>query len=167
MSEQRFHGIYPGKVENNIDPLNMGRIQVSVADVGGAAVLSWALPCLPVAGRNMGMFTVPPVGAGVWVQFARGDTDYPIWLGGFYANGEAPALSRNVPPGISGITLQTTGGNGLVISDTPGGGILIRTAGGAKIEVTDAGITIATGQGAELSLRGMTVDVNNGALTVR
>lgn len=167
MSDKRFHGIYPGKVENNIDPLNMSRIQVAVADVGGSSVLSWALPCLPVTGRNMGMFTVPPVGAGVWVQFARGDTDYPVWLGGYYANGEAPALSRNVPPGISGITLQTTGNNGLVISDTPGGGILIQTAGGAKISVTDTGITISTGQGATLSLQGNTVDVNSGALTVR
>lgn len=167
MSDQRFLGIYPGRVENNVDPLNMSRIQVSVADVGGNAVLSWALPCLPVTGRNMGMFTVPPIGAGVWVQFARGDADYPVWLGGYYANGEAPSMSRNVPPGISGITLQTVGNNGLVISDTPGGGILIRTAGGAKIEVTDAGITIATGQGAELTLRGPTVDINNGALTIR
>lgn len=167
MSDQRFLGIYPGRVENNIDPLNMSRIQVSVADVGGNAVLSWALPCLPVTGRNMGMFTVPPVGAGVWVQFARGDADYPIWLGGYYANGEAPALSRNVPPGISGITLQTVGGSGLVISDTPGGGILIRTAAGAKIEVTDAGITIANGQGAQITLRGPIVDINNSALTIR
>lgn len=167
MSDQRFLGMYPGRVENNIDPLNMSRIQVSVADVGGNAVLSWALPCLPVTGRNMGMFTVPPVGAGVWVQFARGDADYPIWLGGYYANGEAPTLARNVPPGISGITLQTVGGHGLVISDTPGGGILIRTAGGARIEVTDAGITIANSQGAELTLLGPTVDINNGALTIR
>ena len=161
------HGIYPGRVENNIDPLNMGRIQVSVADVGGRAVSSWALPCLPVAGNNMGMFTVPPVGAGVWVQFARGDTDYPIWLGAYYAQGQAPALSRNVPPGISGITLQTTGGNGLVISDAPGGGILIKTISGAFIEVTQTGITIDNGTGARIELSGITVDVNRGALTVR
>ena len=115
----------------------------------------------------MGMFTVPPMGSGVWVEFVRGDTDYPVWLGGYYTNGEAPSLSRNVPPGISGITLQTAGSNGLVISDAPGGGILIQTAGGAKISVTDSGIMISTGQGATLSLRGSTVDVNNGALTVR
>jgi uncharacterized protein involved in type VI secretion and phage assembly len=166
MSDKRFHGIYPGRVENNIDPLNMSRIQVSVADVGGASILSWALPCLPVTGNNMGMFTVPPVGSAVWVQFARGDADYPVWLGGYYANGEAPALSRRVPPGISGITLQTLGSNGLVISDAPGGGILIQTAGGAKVEVTDAGITISTGQGATLKLTGATVDINNGALAI-
>ena len=167
MSRGPFHGIYPGKVENNIDPLNMGRIMVAVADVGGSSVLSWAMPCLPVTGNNMGMFTVPPVGSGVWVEFVRGDADYPVWLGGYYASGEAPALSRNVPPGLSGITLQTAGNNGLVISDAPGGGILIQTAGGAKISVTDSGITISSGQGATLSLQGNTVDVNSGALTVR
>jgi uncharacterized protein involved in type VI secretion and phage assembly len=166
MNDRRFHGIYPGRVENNIDPLNMSRIQVSVADVGGASISSWALPCLPVTGNNMGMFTVPPIGSAVWVQFARGDADYPVWLGGYYANGEAPALSRRVPPGISGITLQTLGSNGLVISDAPGGGILIQTAGGAKVEVTDAGITISTGQGATLKLTGATVDINNGALAI-
>jgi uncharacterized protein involved in type VI secretion and phage assembly len=166
MNDKRFHGIYPGRVENNIDPLNMSRIQVSVADVGGAAISSWALPCLPVTGNNMGMFTVPPIGSAVWVQFARGDADYPVWLGGYYANGEAPALSRRVPPGMSGITLQTLGSNGLVISDAPGGGILIQTAGGAKVEVTDAGITISTGQGATLKLTGATVDINNGALAI-
>lgn len=167
MSAKLFHGIYPGKVENNIDPLNMARIMVSVADVGGSAQLSWAMPCLPVTGRGMGMFTVPPVGAAVWVMFVRGDADYPVWVGGFYANGDAPPLARQIPPSLDGITLQTTTGHGLRISDAPGGGILIQTAGGAKVEVTDAGITISTGKGAELTLRGNTVDVNNGALTVR
>jgi uncharacterized protein involved in type VI secretion and phage assembly len=167
MSDKRFHGIYPGRVENNIDPLNMARIQVSVADVGGSSISSWALPCLPVTGTDMGMFTVPPIGSAVWVQFARGDADYPVWLGGYYANGEQPALARRVPPGINGITLQTRGHNGLVISDAPGGGILIQTAGGAKVEVTDSGITISTGQGATLSLTGNSVDINNGALTIR
>jgi len=167
MSDKRFHGIYPGRVENNIDPLNMARIQVSVADVGGGSISSWALPCLPVTGMDMGMFTVPPIGSAVWVQFARGDADYPVWLGGYYANGEQPTLARRVPPGINGITLQTRAHNGLVISDAPGGGILIQTAGGAKVEVTDSGITISTGQGATLSLTGNSVDINNGALTIR
>ncbi|HEU5137478.1 MAG TPA: phage baseplate assembly protein V [Steroidobacteraceae bacterium] len=167
MSNKQYVGMYPGRVMNNIDPLNMSRIQVSVADVGGNQILSWALPCLPVAGNNMGMFTVPPIGSGVWVQFARGDIDYPIWLGGYFANGEAPALSRNVPPGISGITLQTQGGNGLVISDAPGGGVLIKTLSGAFIEISQTGITIDNGSGARIEMTGNTVDVNGGALTVR
>ena len=64
-----------------------------------------------------------------------------MWLGGYYANGEAPALSRQVPPGVSGVTLQTQLGNGLVISDAPDGGILIKTASGAFIHVSETGIT--------------------------
>ena len=80
MNARLFEGIYPGRVENNIDPLNMARIMVSVADVGGNAPLTWAMPCLPVSGRGMGMFTVPPVGSAVWVMFVRGDSDYPVWL---------------------------------------------------------------------------------------
>ena len=30
------------------------------------------MPCVPVAGINMGVFTVPPIGAGVWMEFERG-----------------------------------------------------------------------------------------------
>jgi hypothetical protein len=74
-------------------------------------------------------------------------------------------LSKKVPHGVSGITLQTTLGNGLVISDAPGGGILIQTAGGAKVEISDLGITIAA-QGAEIKLSGGTVSINNNALTI-
>jgi uncharacterized protein involved in type VI secretion and phage assembly len=166
MSDKRYHGIYPARVENNIDPLNMARIQVSVADVGGNLISSWALPCLPVTGNNMGMFTVPPIGSGVWVQFARGDIDYPIWLGGYYASGEAPSLSKKVPPGIAGITLQTTTGNGLVISDAPGGGILIQTPTGAFIQISETGIKLDTGRGASIEMTGATVSVNNGALSI-
>ena len=38
----------------------------------------------PVAGINTGVFTVPQIGAGVWVEFEQGDPDYPIWVGGFW-----------------------------------------------------------------------------------
>jgi uncharacterized protein involved in type VI secretion and phage assembly len=163
-----YFGKYPGSVRSNVDPLMKGRLLVEVPDVGGNTLSSWAMPCLPVAGPNMGMFTVPPIGAGVWVEFVRGDPDYPIWVGGYYSEADVPALARMVPPGVSGITLQTQAKNGIVISDLPGptGGILIQTTSGAMISVSDVGITIANGKGATLTLTGPTVDVNLGALTV-
>lgn len=170
MSESKhYYGKYRGTVVNNIDPMQIGRIQVMVPDVSNLMLSSWAMPCTPVAGINMGMFTLPLIGAGVWVEFEQGDPDYPIWVGGFWGTAaEVPVLSRMVPPVIPGITLQTPLKNGIVISDVPGptGGIQIQTATGAMISVTDIGILISNGKGAVINLTGPTVDINLGALTV-
>lgn len=164
-----FFGKYRGTVVNNVDPLQIARLQVIVPDVAGAIPGTWAMPCLPLAGINNGLFTVPLIGSGVWVEFERGDPDYPIWVGGFWGSAaEVPVLSRAVPPAVPGITLQTPLKNGLVISDVPGptGGVLIQTATGAMISVSDVGIVISNGKGAVINLTGPTVDVNLGALTV-
>jgi len=127
------------------------------------------MPCLPMSGINTGIFTVPLIGAGVWIEFEQGDADHPIWVGGYWGSAaETPKLSLMVPPGVPGITLQTTLKNGIVISDVPGptGGIQIQSTTGAMISVTDVGILISNGKGAVISLIGPTVDVNLGALTV-
>lgn len=164
-----FFGKYRGTVVNNIDPMQIGRILVMVPDVAGFIPGTWAMPCLPLAGINNGMFTVPMIGSGVWVEFERGDPDYPIWVGGYWGSAaEVPVMARTVPPGVTGITLQTPLKNGLVISDVPGptGGILIQTTTGAMISVSDVGIIISNGKGAVINMTGPTVDVNLGALTV-
>lgn len=164
-----FFGKYRGTVFNNVDPLQIGRIQAIVPDVGGLVPLSWALPCLPAAGPNMGVFTLPMIGAGVWIEFEAGDIDRPIWVGGFWGlAAEVPMLARAVPPGVPGITVQTALKNGLVVSDVPGptGGILIQSATGATISVSDTGILISNGKGAVISMIGPTIDFNAGALTV-
>jgi len=170
MSEpKKFYGKYRGTVINNVDPMQIGRIQVMAPDVSNVMLSSWAMPCAPVAGINMGMFALPLIGAGVWVEFEQGDPDYPIWVGGFWGMAaEVPLLSHMVPPAVPGITLQTPLKNGIVISDVPGptGGIQIQTATGAMISVTDIGIMISNGKGAVINLTGPTVDINLGALTV-
>lgn len=169
MSQGPFYGKFRGTVVNNIDPEQIGRVQALVPAVLGLLPSSWAMPCVPVAGVNMGVFTVPPIGAGVWIEFERGDPEYPIWVGGYWGSAaETPALAKAVPPGLAGITLQTTLKNGIVVSDTPGptGGILIQTSSGATISVSDIGITISNGKGAVISMLGPTTDFNAGALTV-
>jgi uncharacterized protein involved in type VI secretion and phage assembly len=169
MSASPFFGKYRAVVINNIDPLQIGRIQVMTPDVAGFIPSTWAMPCVPVAGINAGLFTVPMIGAGVWIEFERGDPDYPIWVGGYWGTAaEVPVLAHAVPPGVPGITLQTPLKNGLVISDVPGptGGIQIQTTTGAMISVSDVGIIISNGKGAIINMTGPTVDVNLGALTV-
>ncbi|CAH1905574.1 VgrG protein [Candidatus Nitrotoga sp. HW29] len=164
-----FYGKYRGMVLNNVDPMQMGRLQIQVPDVAGFIPTTWAMPCVPLAGINMGMFALPMIGSGVWVEFEQGNSDHPIWVGCFWGSAaELPVLSRMVPPVVPGITLQTPLKNGLIISDVPGptGGIQLQTTTGAMISVTDIGIMISNGKGAVINLTGPTVDINLGALTV-
>jgi Type VI secretion system/phage-baseplate injector OB domain len=166
---QGFYGKYRGTVTNNIDPMQIGRIQAIVPDVGSLVPGSWAMPCVPIAGPNMGFFAMPMIGTGVWIEFERGDPDHPIWTGCYWGlAAELPVLSRLVPPVVPGITLQTPLKNGLVISDVPGptGGILIQTATGAMISVSDVGIIISNGKGAIINMVGPTTDINAAALTI-
>jgi uncharacterized protein involved in type VI secretion and phage assembly len=169
MSTTPLLGKYRATVVNNIDPLQIGRIQAMVPDVAGFIPSTWAMPCLPVAGINTGFFTVPVIGSGVWIEFERGDPDYPVWVGGYWGTAaEVPLLAHAVTSGVAGITLQTPLKNGIVISDMPGlaGGILIQTTTGAMISVTDLGIKISNGKGAIIDMTGPTVDINLHALTV-
>ena len=93
---RQFFGKYRGKVTGTKDPLNLGRIQVEVAAVFGEETKSWALPCVPYAGKDIGFFTVPPKGSNVWVEFEAGDPNYPIWSGCFWGQGELPKALQNL-----------------------------------------------------------------------
>jgi len=74
------YGIYRGVVVNNLDPQRSGRIQVRVPAIAGTAD-SWALPCLPHAGKDAGIAAQPQIGRGVWIAFEGGDPALPICLG--------------------------------------------------------------------------------------
>ncbi|MGI9182857.1 MAG: phage baseplate assembly protein V [Longimicrobiaceae bacterium] len=164
-----YFGKYRGTVLNNVDPMQRGRIQAAVPDVSNLVPTSWAMPCLPLAGPQMGIFMVPPVGAGVWIEFEQGDPDFPIWVGCFTGTAaDVPGPARAVPPAVSGITLQTTAQNGIAISDAPGpqGGIVIRSRTGATIIVDDTGIYIRNGKGASIEMTGKTVRINQDALVI-
>ncbi|MET1027870.1 MAG: phage baseplate assembly protein V [Dongiaceae bacterium] len=164
-----FYGKYRATVINNVDPMQIGRIQVIVPDVSNVMLSSWAMPCVPVAGLQMGFYTVPPIGAGVWMEFEHGDPDYPIWVGGYWGSAaEVPALSHIVPPAVPGMTMQTTLQNGLTVNDVPGptGGIMLKSATGATLIVNDTGIYIQNGKGASIVMVGPSVTINNGALVV-
>lgn len=166
---QRFYGKYRGTVINNIDPLQIGRIQAMVPAVSNFVPTSWAMPCVPIAGKLSGSYFVPQVGAGVWIEFEQGDPDYPIWVGGFWGlAAELPTPALMGVPASPSIVLQTTAQNSIVISDLPGptGGIMLKSLTGAMIIVNDTGIYIQNGKGASLTMVGPTITLNNGALVV-
>jgi uncharacterized protein involved in type VI secretion and phage assembly len=172
-TKKRFFGKYRGVVIENVDPMQIGRLQAEIPDVLGETPSGWALPCVPAAGIQAGFFIVPPIGSQVWMEFEQGDADFPIWTGGFWELTEdVPAIASApapIPPGQT-IVLQTTGQNALVLSDAEpapaASGVFLKASGGATIVVNDEGVTISNGKGATISLVGPTVSINSGALTV-
>jgi uncharacterized protein involved in type VI secretion and phage assembly len=169
MSAMKYYGLYRGTVVNNVDPMHLGRITVIVPDVSGLIPSTWAMPCVPIAGKQMGTFMVPQIGSGVWLQFEAGDPDYPVWTGGWWGvAAEVPAPALAGVPGDPNIVLQTTLQNAVVLSDLPGptGGITLKSTTGATIIVNDTGIYIQNGKGASIVMTGPTVTINAGALVV-
>ena len=181
---KRFHGKYRGTVLQNTDPEFRGRIVAIVPDVQGLVPLTWAMPCVPMAGKLQGTFMVPQVGSGVWIEFEQGDPDYPIWVGCFWGSALEVPLAATVPPAVvpgENIVFQTTLQHLVAISDAlpvammapvpspspPGtGGIVLRSPSGAMIVVNDAGIFIHNGKGASIELVGPSVAINKLALVV-
>lgn len=86
-------GIYRARVENNVDPLHIGRVQIRVPMVhktvssGGTSndMLPWASYCSSIgAGYNYGSFIVPEIGEYVWVMFEDNDPEKPVYLGSVF-----------------------------------------------------------------------------------
>jgi hypothetical protein len=86
----RYYGKYRGTVSNVTDPLKIGRIKALVPAVLIDEESGWALPSLPFSGPTMGMYTIPPVGAGVWIEFEAGDPSLPVWTGCFWSSDQLP-----------------------------------------------------------------------------
>ena len=86
---ERFYGKYRAYVTANLDPLQMGRVKISVPAVP-AAQPNWAMPCIAFNALHDGASLLPPVGAPIWIEFEGGDPNYPIWCGTFWGEGEGP-----------------------------------------------------------------------------
>jgi hypothetical protein len=160
----KYYGKYRGTVFNNIDPEQRGRIQAIVPDVSGLIPTSWAMPCVPIAGKQSGVYVLPRIGSGVWIEFEQGDSDYPIWTGGFWGLvAEVPALALAGNPASPSIVMQTSVLNSIVISDMPPptGGIMLKSGLSTIIVGTDGIKIIAP----KIEINGVTI-VNQGALTV-
>lgn len=172
--KKKYYGKYRGTVVQNIDPQQLGRLLVSVPGVLGPIPSSWAEPCVPLAGLTfppMGVFFVPPIGAGVWVEFEHGDPNAPIWSGCRWgaAAGIPPEAKAGVPA-TPNMVLQSFSQNRIVISSVPGEGITIETVAGAngpRIVVTTTGVKLSCGPLTSIELSPTDVKINGEALVVK
>jgi hypothetical protein len=145
---ERVWGKYRGAVQNNLDPEGLGRIQATVPEVLGDVPTGWATPCIPYAGPGSGFFSIPPVGAGVWIEFECGDVSRPVWTGCYWGKLEPPT----VPPTPSG-------------SQTPPTTKIWRSDAGLTIAFDDADHSITVTDA--LGNNRVVIDVNADIVTVQ
>jgi hypothetical protein len=134
----RLFGKYRGTVVNILDPERRARLQAMVPDVYGATPGPWAMPSAPFAGPGAGFVAVPPVGAGVWIEFEQGDADFPIWSGCWWGAGAELPVVAMAAQGSGAVTIATAS---------------------AHISISDAGIVIDNGRGAAVTLTGNRVHI--------
>lgn len=121
-NNSKFTGMYRGKVVDNNDPRQLGRIKVQVQPMLATistADLPWCIPAMSLfdgAGDNLGSFTIPRVNSFVYVFFEQGDIYQPVYFA------EAQTAQKGLP------TARTTS-----YPDRK----VWRTAGGIEIFIDD------------------------------
>jgi hypothetical protein len=139
-----LYGKYRGIVTDVSDPESLGRIKAQVKDVLADFDTAWATPCLPFAGDGEGQFTIPPVGAGVWIEFEAGDAARPIWTGCWWGKSQPPKDETGADASPTLKVLRTTHGL-LLAMDDDNKTIALSDDSGAnflKIKVNEGQITV-------------------------
>ncbi|MBP5974999.1 baseplate assembly protein [Brasilonema sp. CT11] len=164
-----FYGKYRGVVSDNKDPWKIGRVRGKVEAVYGDRESGWALPSVPYAGKGVGLFLIPPVGALVWIEFENGDPNYPIWTGCFWADDKVGPEVLPAKPAEPEMKVLKTEIGTIAINDARGKeSITIEAKIGnqtMKIEMNASQIEITNGT-ASIQLRGRTVSINKDGLEV-
>lgn len=172
LSQRRAYGKYRGFVADNADPDKRGRVKLTVPALLGEAQTDWALPCMPCGGlANQGFFSVPTVGAQVWVEFEGGNLDFPIWVGTFWQQpGDAPEEVQDPPT-----TQVWRSGKGhvfLLEDKDDGEEVKLSHSAGAHLDMDkDGNVLLTDNNGAKLTLdaannQAILEDANGNSLTL-
>lgn len=154
----RFYGKYRGIV-SDVDASTM-RIKAKVPSVLGEVDTGWCMPCVPYAGPNVGIAFLPEQGSGVWIEFEGGDVSYPIWVGGYWRDGEYPS---DAAPDVK--VIVTAAPLELKLDDGQQS-ITITDPNGNTVTLDSSGITLANGDSVSVAVSSSSVSINDGALEV-
>ena len=120
----KYFGKYPGLVLQNEPPddgtHHRGEITVQVPGIleetadgtDNQALEVIARPCfLP------GFFFIPKIGDQVWVEFAAGDINSPLWTGVWYPDDAAPQTAEPAAPDQDQKVIRTASGHVITLDD--------------------------------------------------
>jgi len=152
--QNTYYGKYRGFVSDHNDPEHRARLRLTVPSLLGEEITGWALPCMPFGGlADQGQFTVPEIGAQIWVEFEEGELAHPIWTGTFWQqDGDAPVqLDADAP---SKRAMKTAAGHFLEFEDKDGEEYIhLEHKQGASLNIDKNGtVELVDAKGAILSL---------------
>ena len=155
--QHRFYGKYRGIV-TDVDDSTL-RIKATVPAVLGTTPTGWCLPCVPYAGKSVGFFFLPEVGAAVWIEFEGGDVSYPIWAGCYWRDGELPSEAS---PTIRGIV---TAAPHQLLFDDDQDEVTLGDSNGGTVTLDSDGVTSTRGSNS-VAVKDSQVSINDSAFEV-
>jgi len=156
--EGRYYGKYRGIVTDNNDPDNLGRVKAKVPRLLNDEETGWALPAFIYGGASeQGLFAVPDVNAGVWIEFEGGDLSYPIWTGTWYTSGSIPESAQPAQK-----VFKTQSGHKLIFDDD-GGTIEVTDSNGNSIKMDSSQITVSAGSATTIVIDAPNIALVDGA----
>ncbi len=172
--DRRFFGKYPALVLDR-DPdaagHHRGELLVQVPGIleeepggtgGQRPIEVVAKPCFAP-----GFFHVPAEGRQVWVEFAAGDINAPIWSGVWYPEDGTPESVEGDRPGEDHTVIRTPGGQVVQLEDGEGGERLILRdeVNDNRVTLDHDGIRLET-PGCSITLSGSAITFTNGSHTM-
>jgi uncharacterized protein involved in type VI secretion and phage assembly len=153
-----YYGKYRGTVvEVDAETLKIRAMVPAV--LGDKTPSGWCMPCVPYAGKGVGLFLIPDPGARVWIEFEGGELSNPIWSGCYWEAGELPSDAAPTTRG-----LVTSGGHKLLFDDNAQS-ITLTDASENTVELESAGISATRGS-QSVKVSDGSVSVNDGAVEV-
>jgi Type VI secretion system/phage-baseplate injector OB domain len=148
----RFYGKYRAIVKTVMDGKDLGKLIVTLPEVYDDQDSPPAWPCVPYAGPNHGLVSLPEEGDGVWVEFERGDPSNPLWTGCWWADGNMP------DPADTNVRTWVTSGGLKIVLDDGGSELRLEHPGGASISLSDDGL--------ELSFNETTITLDDDGISI-
>jgi uncharacterized protein involved in type VI secretion and phage assembly len=158
-----------GKVTNNVDPDDLGRVRVKFPTLTDEHESQWARVVAIGAGKSRGFHCLPEIDDEVLVGFEHGDIHRPFVIGGLWNGTDATPETANGSVTNSNVqlrTFKTRVGHYLQFVDEDKNmtkkGVCIKTAGGHKIYLNDTEklVEVQTNGGHFLKLDDMKLSIS-------
>ena len=174
---KKFYGVVTGKVRSVNDPLNLGRVQLTLPFLDDSDSSPWARVAAPMAGMFHGHYFIPQEKDEVLVAFEHGDVKVPYVIGALWTAMAQPPLRS---PSDEKRAIRTTGGRQIVFEDQPGA-ITIQTAPNAPMAVpgtvspsganhsvalTNSGIELASPRQVKLGVQTTKVTISSSGVEI-